>query len=166
MPGTSAWTRLDGIRLGWGKPAARRIEAEHEDAIEPLVRNQHEASGGIEYDVVGMRARLLGLVRAGFARQRHELMLILQRPVRRDRQHRDAAAGVIGHDQELAAGVDRLADAVLAARGGPIEQFGLAGGAVEREGGGIIEVAVNRIEKALVRAQGEEGGIDEVADVL
>ena len=166
MAGTCTRAGLHAIRFGRGKPAARGVEAEHEHAIEPLVGDEHETAGRIEHDIVRMRARLLGLVRAGLARQVQELMLILERSVRSDGQHRDAAAGVIGHDQELAAGVDRLAHAVFSSRGGPIEQLGPAGLAIEREGAGRVAVPVNAIEEALIAAHGEVGRVDEVADVL
>src|SRR5262249_61531059 len=99
---------------------------------------------------VRMRARLLGFVRTGLARQRQELMLILQRAVGRDGQNRNAAATVIRHDQKLAAGIDRLAYAVLASGRGAIEQFGLSCRAVERERRSVFAVAVYLIEKPLI----------------
>ena len=42
MAGTCTRAGLHAIRFGRGKPAARGVEAEHEHAIEPLVRHQHE----------------------------------------------------------------------------------------------------------------------------
>jgi hypothetical protein len=82
-------------------------------------------------------------------------VLILERAIGRDRQDRDAAAAVVGNDQELAGGIDSLTNAVLAASGGAVEQLGLTGGAIEREGSGIVFIAMNRVEKALIGAQRE-----------
>jgi outer membrane immunogenic protein len=133
MPGTGAGTRPDGSRRG--EPAVHLIEAKDEDAIESLVGNQHEAAGGVEHHVMGMRTRLLGRVRTGLARQYHQLMLIRKRSARLDGEYRDAAAPVIRR-------------------------------AIEREGGGIVAVAVDRIEETLAGAEHKVGRIVQVTDVL
>jgi len=115
---------------------------------------------------MGMRARLLGRVRAGRARQRHQLMLIRERSVARNGEHRDAAARVIGDHQEFSGRVDRRTNPVAAAGRAPIEHLGKAGLAFEREGGGMIAVAVNRIEKTPAGAERQVGRIHQRADVL
>src|SRR5258708_35563562 len=113
-----------------------------------------------------MRAHPLDLVRPRLARQRHQLMLVLERSVRRDGQDGNTAARIIGHHEEFARRVDGLTNAVLAAGRRAIEELGLAGYGIERERGRIVLVAVYRIEKTLVMTQGEVGRIDQVADVL
>src|SRR5229473_6361010 len=113
-----------------------------------------------------MRAHLLDLVRPGLARQRRQLMLVLERSVRRDGQDGNTAARIIGHHEEFARWVDGLTNAVLAAGRRAIEELGLAGYGIERKRGRIVLVAVHRIEKTLVMTQGEVGRIDQIADVL
>src|SRR5215471_9411015 len=151
---TGARPRLHGALLGRSEPAGVAVEAEYEDTVESLVRHQHKTAGRIEYGVVRMRTRLFDFVRTGLTRQLYHLVLVLERSVGRYRQHCDATARIVGHHQEFARWVDGLADAVLPPRRGTVEKLGLAGGRIEREGGGVVLVAVHRIEKALVRAQG------------
>src|SRR5438067_3035351 len=93
-------------------------------------------------------------------------MLVLERSVGLHGEYRDAAARIVGDDQELAGRIERLPNAVLAAGRALVEQLGLAGRAIKREGGRILAVAVNGIEKALVGAERQERRIDEIADVL
>src|SRR6266446_611214 len=59
-----------------------------------------------------MRTHLLDLVRTGLARQRHQLMLVLERSVRRDGQDGNTAARIIGHHKEFARRVDGLKNGV------------------------------------------------------
>ena len=46
-------------------------------------------------------------------------MLILERSISRNGQHRDAAAAVVGYDHELASRVDGLTNTVVPSRGAP-----------------------------------------------
>src|SRR5271166_2846613 len=127
MPGAGTRARLDRVRLARGKMPTCRIEAKDEHAVETLVRHQHMASGWVEHHVMGVRDRLLGLVRPGLARQHHELMLVLESSVRRKRKHRDATAAIVGDDHELAAGIDGLMNAVLSSGRAAADQFGVSG---------------------------------------
>jgi hypothetical protein len=68
-----------------------------------------------------MGTRLLDFVWTRLTWQPHELMLILERSIRRNGQHRDAAAAVVGYDQKLAGRVDGLANAIVPSRGAPIQ---------------------------------------------
>src|SRR6516225_6427817 len=90
MTRACARPRLDRIWLCWRQPTARGVETKDEDTVEPLVGHEDEASGGVERDVVRMRAYLLAFVRARLARQRHELVLVFKRPIGGDCQYRDA----------------------------------------------------------------------------
>ena len=155
---------VDEARLG--QLAAGGIEAEHEGAVEPQVRNHHEPSGGVEYDVMRVRARLTHAMRSRRALELHQLGLVTQRAVLGDGKHRHRAAGVIRDDEKLAAGIERLAHAVLAAGIGAAQQLELSALGIDGERGGVVLVAVNRIKRALVLAEHEERGVHQVADLL
>ncbi len=105
-----------GPLLGGREFAGGGVETENEDAIEPLVRHDHRAAAGVEHHVMRMRTGLLDPVRAGLPGQGDHLRRIGQAAVRADRQDGHAAGTIIGHDQEPAAGIDRLMHGVAARR--------------------------------------------------
>src|SRR5215813_2259939 len=127
VAGTGAGPRLYRAQVGRRESAGCGVEAKYEDPVEPLVRHQHEATRRVEHDIVRMGTRLLDLVRTGVARQLHQLMLVPERSVRRDRQNCNASTRIIGHDKEFTRRVDGLSHAVLAASRSAIEKLGVAG---------------------------------------
>ena len=93
-------------------------------------------------------------------------MLVRERSVRRNGEHRDAAARIVGDDQEPAARVERLANPIGSAGRRAIEHARKAGCAIDRERGGIAGVTMHRIEKALVGTEHEVGRVLEIAHML
>src|ERR1700716_2364476 len=64
---------VDEARLG--QLAGGGIEAEHEGTVEAQVRDHHERAGGIEHDIMRMRADLAHAMRPGRALGLDELRL-------------------------------------------------------------------------------------------
>ena len=115
MAGSRAGPHHGGALLGGRQLAGFRIEAKDENPVQTLVRNHHESARRIENDLMRMGTGLLQPVRPGRTLQGDQLHSLSQRSVRPCRQHRDIARGVIGHQHEPAARIDRRMHAVAAA---------------------------------------------------
>jgi hypothetical protein len=124
----------EAVIAGRGQRTVRRVEREHEDAVQALVGDDDVSPGGIEDDVMRLGVRLLAAIRAGLAGQRQQLRMVAQQSIGADRQHGHGAARVVGDNQPLAGGVDRLANAVAATGGAAVQRTDAPARGVDREG--------------------------------
>ena len=144
---------------------AAHIEPVDEHPIGAEVRGEREAVGGIGQDAVGMR-RFLPLAVRSSARVVYHLRGRRESAVRLNRQQRDVAPGVVGHEHDAAAAIYAQV-ARRAALGRLLVQSGeRAGVSRDREGAHraarLLSVSlhlVDGVEHAPVGVDGEEGGI-------
>ena len=80
------------------------VETVDEHAVDPEVRDEREAVGGIGKDAVRVWRVLTFGVRSG-ARVLHDLRRRRECSIRLDRQHRDIAADVVGDEHDATAAV-------------------------------------------------------------
>ena len=166
VPRTGARPRRRERRVARHELALRCVELEDEDLVEALVGDDDEAAGAVEGLVVRVRARLLGPVRPGSARQRDQIGERSQGSVRSDGKDGHRARAVVRADQELVRRVHGDAHTVLAPGRLLAQHLQLAGGPVDRQRGDHLAVAVRRIEDALLLIQGQPRRIDEILDEL
>ncbi len=148
------------------EPALKSVEPKDEDTVEPLVGHERETAGGIEGNMVGMRARLLALVRARLAGEWERPDARSERSVGLDRHDRQRAVGVVRSDDEAVRRVDREMDQVRPNGPLPVDEAEPPALRIDRKGADLVEIAMNRIEKPASPIDGQVRGIDQVLDEL
>src|SRR5262245_36246911 len=113
-----------------------------------------------------MRARLSDAIWAGFTLQGNQIGARPQGSVLLDRHDADRAGGVIGGDDPATGRIDRQVHRVLTAAGLPVERRDAPGLLVDRIGADLVEVGMDRIEKALRPVEYQEGGVDDFEELF
>ena len=98
VPRSGAWRRGNGGLQSGRQPAAFGVVAVDEQPVRAQVRRNREPVVGVQVDGMRVRRRLPGRVDAG-PLVLHDLAGGGERAVRLQRQHRERAPGVVGHQQ-------------------------------------------------------------------
>ena len=143
------------------------VQSIDHDLVQPQVGNQGETTGRVQGDAVCVGALLPLSIDAG-ARVLDERGNLAESAVGLDGQAGHAAAGVIGHQHELAARVNHQVARPGAPRWSLIQERQATGLRIDRQGtygAGFLAVAVlhfaHCIEQRATRMEGQEGGVGE-----
>ncbi len=153
---SSAGFRPDRRRGGRHQHAARDVELKHKYRVQSLVGHEEETPFGIEWIVVRVRARLLGWMRPGRARQLDEIASWRKRTIPVDWQDRHRSRRVVRYHKEPVTRIDREMNRVRPASLLPVQLCQAAARHVDGKRGYVAQVGMHRVEKATAMVDGQK----------
>src|SRR6516225_1644329 len=138
--------------------ASRRKTKTRSSPLSGTAMNRPLGSNTASWGCELARARLAGQVDQIAARPQVSVLL--------DRHHADRAGAVISGDDPAAGRINRQVHRVLATTGLPVERRDTPVLLVDRICTDLLEVGMHRIEKALRPVERQEGGVDDLEELL